>query len=194
MSPAGKGYRCLFLVLTISIFPFFSCTKTIHDRRSRATVTPDSREYFGCRVNGADFVSEASTGNVSGSCVYKSAYSDTTIKLFRIMSNNFSVDCAMGTVAITLDSIELKAGETYLLGSPGTGKNYARYSYVLNCSSDLVELSTSDNDDLRGKVTIKSIDKKKQVIKGTFFFTLHGNNGEFFQITDGIFDRHFTEY
>ena len=55
-------------LLPVIIFAVLTsyCTKTIHDRRSRVTVSPDSREYFGCRVNGGDFVSEASTGNVSG--------------------------------------------------------------------------------------------------------------------------------
>lgn len=189
-------FKILSTILPIIslIFIFNSCTKTIHDRRSRGTVTPESREYFGCRVNGSDFVSEASTGNVSGSCVYKGPYNDTTIRFFQIVSNRFGAECATGTISIILDSVKLIAGETVVLGSPGAGKSYASYSYLTDCSSSPVQLFTSDSDDLRGKVTIKSIDLGKKVVKGTFFFIMHGDNGEFVQITDGIFDRHFTDY
>ena len=174
------------------VFAFTMCTKTIHDRRSRLTVSPDSREYFGCRVNGEGFVSEARTNNVSGSCSYIPVY-DNSANTFEIYSNKFWAGCRSGTVGITLDSIDIEEGKTYSLGSPGRGKFYGSYFYVTGCNQDRVELYTSDNDDVKGKITIKKFDPVKKVVTGTFYFTVRGTHGEFFQITGGIFDRHYTE-
>lgn len=183
---------CVYLLLFITGISFFACRKTIHDRRSRVTVSPDSREYFGCRVNGQGFVSEARTNNVSGTCTYV-PLNDNSASTFQIYSNKFFADCRSGTVGITLDSVNIEEGKTYTLGSPGSGKNYGSYFYVPGCNQDRIELYTSDSDDIPGKITIKKYDPVKKVITGTFYFTVKGSHGEFFQITGGIFDRHYTD-
>lgn len=186
-----KRYN-VFLLCSLLLLFFIACRKTIHDRRSRVTVSPDSREYFGCRVNGQGFVSEARTNNVSGTCIYV-PLTNNSAYTFQIFSNRFWADCKSGTVGITLDSVNIEEGKTYTLGTPGRGKNYGSYFFVTGCNQDRVELYTSDNDDTPGKITIKKYDPVKKVITGTFYFTVKGTHGEFFQITGGIFDRHYTE-
>jgi hypothetical protein len=165
------------------------CTKTIHDRRSRATVTPESREYFGCRVNGGDFVSEASTGNVSGFCSYMITYEKTSSYTFQLFSDKFESGCRNSTVGITLDSVELVVGKRYDLGSKGDKKNYGTYFLVSDCFQDRVEMNTTES--MNNYVIIKKFDRVKRVVTGIFNFAVSDGQGNTYQITDGIFDRHF---
>lgn len=184
-----KGYLFQIALSSLFILLFTTCTKTIHDRRSRATVTPESREYFGCRVNGSGFVTEARNNNVSGSCSYVSSYRNTA-KTFQIFSNRFHNSCKNSTVGITLDSVELVAGKRYNLGIPGAKANYGTYFLVPDCGQDRIEMNTFG--ETNNYIIIKSFDPIKKVVTGTFNFTVRDAQGNRYQITDGIFDRHFT--
>jgi hypothetical protein len=170
------------------IFLFISCNKTIHDRRPKETDTPESREYFGCRVNGADFVSEARTGNVSGACRYTPTYD--SVSVFHIVSNQLGPDCSTATIEIVLDSVQLKEGKSYFLGAPGKKKNYATYSIISGCSEPVSEYATTD--DTFGVVRIRKFNPDLRVVSATFFFTVMNADGDGVQIADGYFDRHFT--
>jgi hypothetical protein len=186
-----KKHRDLFrsIAVILLLLLFFGCRKTIHDRRSKTTETPESREYFGCRVNGDDFVSEASSGNVSGSCTYgPSTYSSGST--FHIISNRFGSDCTAGTIEIILDSVNLVEGKSFFLGSPGQKKNFARYSFVSGCAASVSEFVTSDST--FGVVRIKKFRPEIRVITATFFFTVTNKEGVAYQIADGYFDRHFS--
>ncbi len=178
-------------LLTVIIFAVLTsyCTKTVHDRRSRVTVTPDSREYFGCRVNGGDFVSEASTGNVSGFCSYMIKYEKTGGYTFQLFSDKFETSCKNSTVGITLDCVELVVDKRYDLGSKGEKKNYGTYFLVPDCFNDRIEMNTTEGTN--NYVIIKKFDPVKKIVTGIFNFTVSDNQGNTYQITDGIFDRHY---
>lgn len=184
-----KGNLLKVALAPLFILLFTTCTKTVHDRRSRATVTPESREYFGCRVNGAGFVTEARNNNVSGSCTYVSSYRNTS-KTFQILSDRFHSSCSNSTVGITLDSVELVAGKRYNLGVPGEKANYGSYFLVPGCGQDRIQMNTFGETE--NYIIIKSFDPIKKVVTGTFNFTVKDAQGNRYQITDGIFDRHFT--
>ena len=178
----------LLTVIIIAILSSY-CNKTIHDRRSRLTVTPESREFVGCRVNGVDFVSEASTGNVSGFCTYELTYEMTGGYTFQLFSDKSETICKTSTIGITLDSVELVAGRRYNLGSRGSKKNYGTYMLVPECFNDRIEMNTTDGMD--NYIIIQTFDTRKKVVTGTFNFTVSDDQGNTYQITDGIFDRHY---
>lgn len=176
---------CVIMVL------FTACTKTVHDRRSLATVTPESREYFGCRINGRGFVSEASRNNVSGFCTYRIEYDKTGGRIFQLFSDKFESNCKSSTVGITLDSAELVVGKRYNLGSKGAKKNYGTFFIVPDCAQGRIEFNTTEGTN--NYVIIKKFDPIKKVVTGIFNFIVSDEQGNSYQITDGIFDRHFQE-
>jgi hypothetical protein len=190
-----KKVRSYWLLLATLGLLFSTCTKTIHDRRSRETVTPDSREYFGCRLNGVGFVSEASTGTVSGYCSYEQTYKSNSGYTFKIFSDKVESGCKSSTIGITLDSVQLVAGARYDLGSKGDKKNFGTLIITPASSQSTIVMHTADGtgtDYVDNYVTIKSIDTVKRIVTGTFNFTMKDANGHLYQITGGIFDRHFT--
>lgn len=183
--------RKYHLLVCVIIVIYSGCTKTIHDRRSLATVTPDSREYFGCRINGRGFVSEASRNNVSGYCTYQIKYEKTGGRVFQLFSDKFESNCKSSTVGITLDSAELVVGKRFNLGAKGEKKNYGTFFIVPDCSQGRMELNTTD--EMNNYVIIRKFDPIKKVVTGIFNFTVYDDRGNYYQITDGIFDRHFQE-
>jgi hypothetical protein len=189
MKHLGTLHR-LFRLLTATLIVIISCscTKTIHDRRPTSTETPESREYFGCIVNGKHYISEARTGNVSGTCTYTATYDSAST--FRIQSSHSLDNCGGGSIEIVLDSVELAEGKSFVLGSPGRGKNYARCSFNTDCSQPTIQVTTSDNT--FSVIRIKNFKPEIKVVTATFFFNLVNDDGASFQVADGYFDRHFT--
>jgi hypothetical protein len=187
MKPAAY----LSLALLAAAFIISACTKTvIHDRRRNVTDSPESREFFAVLVNGKGFVSEAATNNVSGYCTYTSTYKGDAGHTFKIFSDYRVNDCSSITVGIVLDSVELKPGTTYTLGTPGVKKFSGAY---LNapCSQSRIDLFTSDS--VRpAHIMIKRIDTVKHIVTGTFTFVVQDEFGTQYQISDGTFDRHYT--
>jgi hypothetical protein len=180
----------LLLFLSFIILVCTTCTKTVYDRRSRSTQTPESREFFGCRVNGMPFLSEASTGDVQGSCTYVTKYKDD-YGVFQIYSDRSGTDCRSYTVGITLDSVQLEEGKTYFMGTQGSKKKFGSYFFTPGCAQSRVDVYT--NDTIRpAQITITKFDPIKKVIMGTFYFVVSDDKGNEFRISDGIFDRHYT--
>lgn len=190
MKHPGKygGLVRSFSVMALVMFSF-NCTKTVHDRRPTATNTPESREYFGFVLNGRHYISEASTNNVSGTCTFTSI--STSAITFKIESSHSAPNCVGGTISITLDSVELKEGETYVLGTPGARKNYLTCFFANQCSKPAVELATKDN--LFGFIKIKKYRPDIKVIQGVFSCIVTNGKDVTYQIADGYFDRHYTE-
>lgn len=182
----NNRYVRLGVVVAI-IMLFYGCTKTIHDRRSRATQTPESRESFGFNLNGRFFKSETRTGNVSGSCTYReNANAGFT---FRIQADHSRPECITNSIEIVLDSVELDEGKVYKLGSPASGA-YLKCTSVEQCSGRVIEFTSSDNS--YGYIKITRFRPEKSVIGGDFACVETNDFGETFQISDGYFDRHFT--
>ena len=179
----------LLLHGVVIVFFLTGCRKTVnYNRQPVVTITPESREYFGCRINGRSFISEARTNNVKGSCSYVRTYSDNS-HTFTIISQKFDSNCGSATITITLDSVQLAAGQAYVLGKKAPRSNYATYQFVPGCNQGAVEVSTSD--EFKGMVNISSIDFTKKVIKATFHFSTKDATGKDYSIADGYFDRHF---
>jgi hypothetical protein len=166
----------------------YNCTKTIHDRRPTTTYSPESREYFGFVLNGKHFISEARTNNVSGTCTFTASYNNALT--FKIESSHSAPNCVGGTIEIILDSVEIREGESYSFGTPGSKKNYLNCFFANQCSKPAVELSTRDNS--FGFIKIKKYKPDIKVIGGVFSCIVTNDHGVTYQIADGYFDRHYT--
>lgn len=183
----SKAYLLLFLLVLV----FSQCTKpTVHYLRPIPMVTFDSRELFGCRINGEPYSPQAADSASLGSCSYYPTYEGDQGFRFQINGDRHEASCRFFSLGIILDSIELRAGASYVLGSPGVRKNYGKYLLVTECSQPAVELLTSD--DVPGIVTITSYDRTKKIIRGVFDFKVKDPDGNLYRISDGVFDRHYT--
>ena len=177
-----------FLLLVVPVF--MRCTKPkIHYLRPIVLATPDSRELFGCRINGNPFSPQATDSASMGSCTNRKVYNNASGYRFEITANRHESACRFFSLSIVLDSVEVRRGQAYALGSPGAKKNYARYSFISDCSQGSKELYTAD--DLPGIVVITKYDTLKKVVHGTFDFKIKDHLGNIYRISDGIFDRHF---
>ena len=175
-----------FAAIIIAIL-FFGCTKTIHDRRPTATLTPESREYFGFVLNGRHFISEARTENVSGTCTIIDTYKSAAT--FKIESSHSAGNCVGGTIEIILDSVILEEGKRYEFGLPGPKKNYLTCFFTNECSTPAIQLTTRDNS--FGFIRIKQYNPDKKLITAVFSCIVTSDHGISYQIADGYFDRHF---
>lgn len=174
---------CLSLLLS-------DCTKPkVHYLRPLPPSTFESRELFECRVNGRYFRARATDSASLGSTTYFTAYSGEQGFRFEITANMHESSCVFSSITIHLDSIELKQGRSYILGTPGPKKNHATYFYVSGCSQDGKRLFTSD--DLFSEVFITRVDFRKKVVLGTFDFRMKDSTGREVRFADGFFDRHF---
>ena len=186
-----KSRPYLLFMLGVSVFVSIQCSKSVNYNRPRpGTVTPDSREFFGCIINGHPFNPQANEQVTNGICKYASVYSGNSGWLFQITGELQESPCRSFIVSITLDSVVLEKGKTYTLGSRGARKNYGSYAFITECSQSLVELFTTD--DLKGEVTITKVDNVKKIVTGTFEFWVKDANDFIYRISDGIFDRHYS--
>lgn len=183
-----RGGTCIMVPMLLL---FAQCTKpTIHYLRPTILITPDSRELFGCRINGKPFEPLAKDSATMGNCNYTAeVYRGDSGAVFQIKGNRFEQTCGFYTVGITLDSVYLRRGETYILGSPGLKKHYGSYTINTDCSQTAEELFTSD--DTPGIITITKFDQNKKVITGTFDFKVKDKNGYVYRMSDGVFDRYY---
>jgi hypothetical protein len=180
----------LFILCCSALLFLTYCTKpTVHYLRPVVLVSPDSREFFGCRINGHPFSPVAPDSSALGSCTYTPYYRGDSGWVFKISGNRHEEDCAHYTVSITLDSVHLEVGKTYHLGSPGPKKNYGSYAFVPGCSRQKVELFSFD--ERPGIITITKLDRNKKIVTGTFDFRVRDQNGFIFRMSDGAFDRHY---
>lgn len=178
------------LVYFLVAMSFVHCTKpTIHDLHPIVLFTPESREFFGCRINGKSYSPKAADSASLGSCSYNIAYAGNSGGVFNINGDHHESACRFFSLGITLDSIALENGKTFRLGSPGPKKNYGWYAFYTACSQQMVKIYTSD--ELEGEVTITRFDPDKRIVTGTFDFRLKDANGNLYRVSDGIFDRHF---
>lgn len=181
--------RTLLTLLVLSAFT--RCTKpAVHYLRPIPMITRDSRELFGCRINGIPFSPLATDSSSLGTCTYRKAYDTKEGFIFRINGDRHESACAFSSVTIVLDSIGLEEGKTYTLGSPGAKKNYAVYFIVKECGNTGEQMTTAD--DLYGYVKIDRVNHEKQIVTGSFDFNVRDENGNLFRMSDGVFDRHYT--
>lgn len=186
----GKGSFTLLICLFVCVLPH--CTKPkVHVLRPIALISPDSRELFGCRINGKPFSPAATDSASLGNCTYLRTYEGSAGFTFQISANQHENSCRFSNITITLDSIELKQDKTYRLGTPGLRKNYASYLVVGGCGESGKTIYTAD--DLYGEVTITRLDVHKGIANGTFDFKMRDEFGNIIRMSDGIFDRHYTD-
>lgn len=185
---ARKGYA--FLLMAIAVFS--ACTKpAVHYLRPIPMVTRESRELFGCRINGIPFSPQAADSSSMGTCSYRKAYDTRTGFVFRLNGDRHKSACEFATITIVLDSVAVERDATFKLGSPGPKKNYATYFIVKECGDTGEEMTT--NDDLFGYVAFDRVDKEKKIVTGSFHFHVKDKNGNLYRMSDGVFDRHYTD-
>ena len=186
MSLPLRAYGFLLLLTVV-----FGCRKPpVHYLRPIANNTRDSREVFGCRINGIPFIPLATDSASMGTCTYRKTYNDGEGFVFRINGDRHESACEFSSITIVLDSIQLAEGMMYPLGSPGNRKNYAIYFIVKECADTGEEIFTTD--DLFGYLRVDRINIEKQIVTGTFDFKVRDKNGNLYRMSDGVFDRHYT--
>lgn len=179
-------------IYCLIFFAVAACTKPkVHYLQPVVSVTPDSRELFGCRINGRPYSPEALDSSSLGGCTYTQFYADRTGKVFQIFGDRHETGCRFFSLGIMLDSIELKVGTRYVLGTPGTKKNYGWYFITDECGEPRSELYTSD--DLYGEVIIDMFDPVRKIVRGSFGFHMKDKDGNIYRVSDGIFDRHYKD-
>ncbi len=180
----------LSLALPAILLICVTCTKPkVHYLRTVQTVTADSRELFGCRINGWPFSPLATDSSLLGACTYRQKYEGTYGFSFELVSNRHESTCEFSSVTIVLDSIRLIPNAVYRLGTPGDKKNYASYFVASDCGLSGVRIYTAD--DLYAEVVITRLDRHKQVVNGTFDFRMRDQNGDVVRISDGVFERRY---
>lgn len=177
-----------FLVAAILLLPH--CTKSIaRGRFDRPNPRPDTRELFGCRINGVAYNPQRLDPVLLGSCFYRSTYGGDFGWIFKMDGERHNVGCRSFSIGFVLDSVMLEEGKTYLLGNQGPRNNYGRYYLNSTCDQSTLELYTNDNEP--GQVTITYFDPVDKSVSGTFSFTVSDNNGNVYEISHGVFDRHY---
>lgn len=180
-----------FLLYAIFILIYSGCTKTVvHRRQSLTTNDPEKKEFFTCRINNVPYTPRGVGQATPGNCKYEFVYSGNSGWSFQLSADRYLTECRNFTVGITLDSVELREGRTYVLGTAGAQKNFGMYFLTTDCSPGKVELFT--DDDKPGEITITKFDPDKGTVAGTFSFVVFDANGHAYRITNGIFERHFT--
>lgn len=169
-----------------------ACTKPpVHHLPPLTTFTPESRELFGCRINGKVFNPRAADSSLLGDCEYKPVYAGASGRVLRVHAIRHESECASVIISFTLDSVRLEEGATYFLGTKAAYKHHGAYSVMTGCSTSPVELLTRDGD--YGIVTITKFDPDKKVVTGVFDFKVRDALGNVYRISDGVFDRHYSE-
>src|SRR5688500_10076117 len=78
-------HKGLLLVYFLVAMSFVQCTKpTIHDLHPVVLFTPESREFFGCRINGKSYSPKAADSASLGRCTYISTYAGNAGGVFNI--------------------------------------------------------------------------------------------------------------
>jgi hypothetical protein len=180
----------LLIICCLATVSFTYCRKpTVHYLRPVVLYTPDSREFFGCRINGKPFSPVAPDSSALGTCSYSPFYQGDSGWVFTLTGNRHEDNCAYYTVSITLDSVLLEEGKTYRLGTPGSKKNYGSYSFITGCSQRKIEMFSFD--ERPGIISIIKLDPIKKIVTGTFDFRVRDENGLVYRMSDGAFDRHY---
>jgi hypothetical protein len=189
-SEHGSIYRPLLVLVAASLL-FAGCSKTkVHDLFPIPPTTHAERQFFGCKINGLPFTPKAPSESGLGSCTYKFTYDGNSGYTFHLVSNSQESGCQLQSVSITLDSIELRQGKSYALGSKGVKKGYASYSILSDCSTDKLEMFTTD--DKPGEIFISKYDPNLGFVSGTFFFFVYDSAGTEYRVSEGLFDQLFT--
>lgn len=166
------------------------CTKPkVHYLRRLPPSTFESREAFTCRINGRAFIPKAVDAVSLGSCTYTKEYSGDEGYIFEITANQHEHSCIFYSITLKLDSVELRQGRSYTLGTPGRRKNSGSYFFIKGCGDDGTKLYTSD--DLQAEVFITRIDTIKKLVVGTFDIKIRDSAGAIYRMSDGFFDRHY---
>jgi hypothetical protein len=185
-----KLFQLILLLVTSLVLS--GCKKSVVQHRFPSTlIVPESAEYFGCRINGALYNPSSNYQLPGGTCTYQLKYKGNAGYSFEITGDDFKSGCHKTSVGITLDSIAIEEGKTYMLGGKGTYKNYGSFFSLKSCAQSKIEFFTKDN--LFGYITITKFDPVKRIIKGNFQFTVSDANGSISTLSDGVFDRHYTQ-
>jgi hypothetical protein len=183
--------RLKILMLFTAACCVLGCTKRkVHDLFPIPPTTRAVSEFFGCKINGLPFTPKAPSESGLGNCTYRFAYTGDEGYVFQITSNSHQPGCRLETVTIVLDSIELKEGAVYELGSPGSKKLYGLYSVITDCTSEKAEMYTSDAKP--GRLQVTKFDSALKYVAGSFSFTVIDASGNEFRISEGLFDQLLT--
>jgi hypothetical protein len=183
-------YRPLLVLLAASVL-FAGCSKPkVHDLFPIPPTTHPEREFFECKINGLRFTPRAPSASRLGSCTYGFTYHGTSGYTFHLVRNSQESGCRFRSVSITLDSIQLRQGKSYALGSKGAKKSYASYSKITDCTEDKLEMFTTD--DKPGEIFISYYDSTVGFVAGSFFFSVFDSAGTEYRVAEGLFDQLIT--
>lgn len=184
------------LLLFTALLVFVSCNKgddptpepQISEIDKLPPATQTGANKVGCLVNGKAFLPSGTRpggGNPNPYCGY---YHDNLTLKFSIIrnENNTSIQ---GTESITIynNNLILEEGKKYILrtNSSNNSGSYIHYTNIVNPDS----YETNKNN--TGELHITKLDKKKNIISGTFWFDAVNEQGKKVEIREGRFDMVF---
>ena len=197
-----KKSTIYLLLFAGMIFPYSGCKKNSSgDPLSQLPpLTTKGLNTFGCLVNGNVFTLKGLLGDIGPyyACTYQYVYADTAKPYnFAVWGEHKADGCHFASVAIGLDSVNIKTGDVYDLiawrdssGKFIAGKNHGGYSDEISCL-DLKFYYTTDL--VKGQITFVLLDPVNQIASGTFWFDAIFTPGDTVHITDGRFDMHYTD-
>lgn len=169
-------FTAVFFLLIIA-----GCKKDPLSRLPGATQT--GADTFGCLVDGMAFYPKAPL--FSFGTTLSVEFGQRNFHVHALMKVDKKTVYYYFTVDLATDSISLKQGMTYPLGSISKDKFIGKYSLAKEYPD---EKDYQTGDSYKGRLTVTKIDSIKRFISGTFSFDASTNQGETAHVTDGRFD------
>ena len=175
------------VILLLLLYLNTQCKKSAPPPNVLPLMTQEGKNTFGCKINGEVWIPYYQCGLINFLTKCEELHTDVS-KVDSI--NNLPLDFELST------SREIKTGGTFssfIIGTTvlKTGKfdSVFTVTYVRDSVSYRPQYPVSNASNA---ITVTKIDTIKQIISGTFYFTLYGpygpSNGDSLVVTDGRFD------
>ncbi|CAL2076405.1 conserved exported protein of unknown function [Tenacibaculum sp. 190524A02b] len=182
--------KIAFFLLAIS---FTNCSKEedpVAPLQQLPPMTQVGANTVGCLVNGEVFLPHQKnpTGVSSTICFYQFVNNKWNFSL------GFSNDkqTKLRAVNIATKNHVLEQGKTYELISGNGNSLFGNYTIYNGGISNIDKYVTNGNS-IKGELTIKYLNKQKNIISGTFWFNAVNTNDEKIEIRDGRFDMQYSQ-
>ncbi|WES98286.1 DUF6252 family protein [Chryseobacterium arthrosphaerae] len=172
--------KILFLLLTTALL--LNCKDRDQDTDVLPEATQSGKNTGGAIINGKLWVAKIqSPSSIAGGNITSYSHFGNTYKL-----------------EITLEEVNYQSSQIKLYITDTQG--IAPKTYDVNPSSNIEGYYTDKNfvkyditSSTGGSVTITHFDISKQIVSGTFSLKAENSNGEIVTITDGRFDKKFSQ-
>jgi hypothetical protein len=184
------------LLILIALYTL-TTSSSCHKSNSPTNVLPPETHYglntMGCIVNGKLFIPQ-STGYppITFSAAGYGGYPGPD---FHFDWTDKPNACTFSTLQVNLDSVQLQAGQTYILGiKPDTGNSYsppAQWAVYNSYSCNSPDDQYYTNAQVTGQITLDYYDRTIGLVAGRFSFDAIDGNSDTLHVREGRFDMAF---